>query len=91
MSAEQLRLVHKTGPSRLASKSTLLHVKSPLPPVQVVADAVIDSVALNRALLETYLGSSSVLPDARAAWVGGAKALLESENVRRSSRKSGGG
>ncbi|GLI58762.1 hypothetical protein VaNZ11_000342 [Volvox africanus] len=48
----------------------------------------INSPALGRGLFEIFLGSSPVVPDARTEWVKGAKALLESENVKRASRKA---
>lgn len=51
----------------------------------------IPSPGLTRALFENYLGASSVVPEARAAWVAGAKKLLESERVRRETRKGGSG
>ena len=51
-------------------------------------DLTIASPSLCRALFEVYLGSSSVVPDARGAWVSGAKALLDSENVKRETRRS---
>jgi hypothetical protein len=54
-------------------------------------DLSLPSPSLCRALFETFLGSASVVPDARAAWAEGARALLESDKVRRDTRKSGGG
>ncbi|GIL70578.1 hypothetical protein Vretimale_3698 [Volvox reticuliferus] len=48
----------------------------------------INSPALGRGLFEIFLGSSPVVPDARTEWAKGAKALLESENVKRASRKA---
>lgn len=41
------------------------------------------------ALIERYLGSSAVVPEARKAWVQGVKNLLDYENVKRSTRKDG--
>ena len=51
-------------------------------------DLTIASPGLCRALFEVYLGASSVVPDARASWVAGAKALLDSDNVKRETRRS---
>lgn len=51
----------------------------------------IRSATLCRALFELFLGGSPVVPDARADWVKGAKLLLDSENVKRESRKAGSG
>ena len=47
----------------------------------------IRSAALCRALFEIFLGESPAVPDARDAWVKGAKSLLDSETVKRSTRK----
>ncbi|BDA46693.1 probable chalcone-flavonone isomerase [Coccomyxa sp. Obi] len=49
----------------------------------------VESPMLCRALFEVYMGSESVVPDARAAWAAGARTLLASEQVRRDTRKSG--
>ena len=46
----------------------------------------VDAPGLGRALFETYLGDASVVPAGRAAWAAGAKALLESEEVKRDTR-----
>ena len=54
-------------------------------------DLTIESSGLCRALFEVYTGSNSVVPDAKVTWAEGAKLLLDSEEVRRSSRRSGGG
>lgn len=51
----------------------------------------IASPTLCRALFEVYLGESSVVPEARKEWAKGARALLESEKVKRDSRKGGSG
>lgn len=51
--------------------------------VQVKPELRIRSVAMCRAMFELFVGSAPVVPDARTAWVAGAKALLESENVKR--------
>ncbi|PNH03324.1 hypothetical protein TSOC_010632 [Tetrabaena socialis] len=48
----------------------------------------ISSAALGRGLFELFLGSTPVVPGARAEWVKGAKLLVESESVKRASRKS---
>lgn len=44
-----------------------------------------------RGLFEIFMGENSSVPEARASWVKGAKSLLDSDNVKRSSRKTGGG
>lgn len=51
----------------------------------------IASPTLCRALFEVYLGEASVVPEARKEWAKGARALLESEKVKRDSRKGGSG
>lgn len=53
------------------------------------AQLTVDSPGLGRALFETYLGEASVVPAGRAAWAAGARALLESEEVKRDTRKNG--
>ena len=58
---------------------------------QVAPDKRIESPALCRALYEVFLGSESVVPEARSAWAEGARALLSTEEVRRDSRKGGNG
>ncbi|EFJ51055.1 hypothetical protein VOLCADRAFT_103700 [Volvox carteri f. nagariensis] len=55
---------------------------------QATPELRISSPALSRGLFEIFLGSSPVVPEARAEWVKGAKTLLESENVKRASRKA---
>jgi hypothetical protein len=54
-----------------------------------VPQITIASAGLARGLFEMFLGSGAVVPDARAAWVEGAKLLLESEQVKRAARKAG--
>lgn len=54
-------------------------------------DLQIESPGLCRALFEVYLGQNTVVPEAKASWVAGAKALLDSEEVRRNTRRAGGG
>jgi hypothetical protein len=49
------------------------------------------SIGLCRGLFEIFLGSASVVPEARKAWAAGARSLLESEEVNRASRKGGSG
>jgi hypothetical protein len=49
------------------------------------------SAGLCRALFEAYLGGSSVVPDVRGTWAAGARALLDSDRVRRDTRKGGSG
>jgi hypothetical protein len=51
----------------------------------------IPSPSLARALFEVFLGEKSVVPDARKEFANGARALLESEKVRRDTRKGGSG
>lgn len=51
----------------------------------------IPASGLSRAFFEMFLGSSAVVPAAIPKWVAGAKELLESENVKRDSRKAGSG
>lgn len=58
---------------------------------QVKPDLTIESPGLCRALFEVYMGSSAVVPDAKAAWAEGARKLVDSDETRRSSRKGGGG
>lgn len=38
-----------------------------------------------------YLGENSVVPDAKKEWAKGAKALLESDQIKRDTRKGGSG
>ena len=54
-------------------------------------DLSISSPSLCRALFEVFLGSGTVVPAARGEWAKGARALLESDKVRRDSRKGGTG
>ena len=54
----------------------------------MVPDLSIASPSLCRALFEVYLGSASVVPDVRTEWAAGARALLDSDKVRRDTRKS---
>jgi hypothetical protein len=51
-----------------------------------VPDLCVESAGLSRALFETYLGSSSIVPDGRREWAEGARKLLESDKVRRQTR-----
>lgn len=44
-----------------------------------------------RALFELFLGENSTVPAARPVWAAGARDLLESEIVKRESRKAGSG
>ncbi len=52
-------------------------------------DLSIQSPGLCRGLAEVYLGSNSVVPEGRTIWAQGARQLLDSDNVRRETRKSG--
>lgn len=47
--------------------------------------------ALCRALLEAWLGEKTLVPACTPVFAAGAKALLESENIRRQTRKGGSG
>eukprot|EP00193_Tetraselmis_chui_P016742 CAMPEP_0177790452 /NCGR_PEP_ID=MMETSP0491_2-20121128/23362_1 /TAXON_ID=63592 /ORGANISM="Tetraselmis chuii, Strain PLY429" /LENGTH=301 /DNA_ID=CAMNT_0019312527 /DNA_START=135 /DNA_END=1040 /DNA_ORIENTATION=+ len=51
-----------------------------------VPEKSIESPALSR---EVWLGENSVVPNAKPVFAAGAKALLESENIRRQTRKGG--
>eukprot|EP00879_Flechtneria_rotunda_P020837 GHRR01021938.1.p1 GENE.GHRR01021938.1~~GHRR01021938.1.p1 ORF type:complete len:213 (+),score=70.97 GHRR01021938.1:638-1276(+) len=44
-----------------------------------------------RALFELFLGGGSLVADARPVWAAGARELLDSEQVKRESRKAGSG
>lgn len=48
----------------------------------------ISSPGISRALFELYIGDASLVPEGRAAFVAGAKELLDSENVKRETRKA---
>ncbi|KAG2453671.1 hypothetical protein HYH02_001884 [Chlamydomonas schloesseri] len=48
----------------------------------------ISSAALGRGLFEIFLGDSPVVPEAKTEWIKGAKQLLDSENVKRATRKA---
>ena len=50
------------------------------------AELTVDAPGLGRALFETYLGEASVVPAGRKAWADGARALLETEEVKRGTR-----
>jgi hypothetical protein len=54
-------------------------------------DLSIPSAGLCRALFEIYLGTKSLVPDAKKEWAKGAKELLDSDKVRRDTRKGGSG
>ena len=56
-----------------------------------VPEKNIESSSLCRALLEVWLGESGVVPGSKPVFAAGAKALLESENIRRETRKGGTG
>lgn len=57
----------------------------------VVPGLLLDSIAVSRAIVEAYLGEGSIAPQAKRVWVGGARDLLDSDNERRKSRRSGAG
>lgn len=65
--------------------STCCHV------LQVKPDLTIDSPGMCRALFEVYTGSNTVVPEAKKAWAEGARLLLDSEEVRRNTRRAGPG
>ena len=58
---------------------------------QETPDLRIESSGMCRAMFEVYLGSNTVVPDAIAVWAEGTKKLLESEEVRRATRRGGSG
>lgn len=58
---------------------------------QVKPDLTIDSPGMCRALFEVYTGSNTVVPEAKKAWAEGARLLLDSEEVRRNTRRAGPG
>jgi len=57
--------------------------------LSMVPEKAIESPALFRALLEVWLGENGVVPAVKPIFAAGAKALLESENIRRQTRKGG--
>lgn len=56
-----------------------------------IPDICIESPSLSRALFETYLGASSIIPEGKREWAEGAKKLLESDKIRRDTRPGGSG
>lgn len=58
---------------------------------QVLPEFRSQSVALCRGLFEVFLGSESVVPDAKSQWAQGARNLLESERVQKDTRPGGFG
>lgn len=54
--------------------------------MQVQPDFKIQSVQLCRGLFEVFLGSDSVVPDAKRQWAQGAKNLLETDKVQKDTR-----
>ena len=75
----------------LSGMQGILSVAQLVEMLQVQADLKIDSPGLCRALFEVYTGSNTVVPEAKKAWAEGARQLLDSEEVRRSTRRAGGG
>lgn len=59
--------------------------------LQETPDLRIESSGMCRALFEVFLGSNTVVPDAIPTWAEGTKKLLESEEVRRATRRGGSG
>lgn len=74
-----------------ATLDVAVRAQRPADWTNMVADLSIASPSLCRALFEVFLGENSVVPDARKEWANGARALLESDNVRRDTRKGGTG
>lgn len=70
---------------------TLSSPKQPADLSTAQASLCIKSASLCRALFETFLGESSVVPEARAVWAAGARQLLASDDVRRDTRRGGSG
>lgn len=58
----------------------------PVSPDSLSPQLSVQSPSFSRALFETFLGESSVVPDVRSTWVEGVKKLLESENTTRATR-----
>eukprot|EP00878_Enallax_costatus_P033878 GHUV01037454.1.p2 GENE.GHUV01037454.1~~GHUV01037454.1.p2 ORF type:complete len:134 (+),score=50.27 GHUV01037454.1:761-1162(+) len=58
---------------------------------KLVPQDKLQSEGFARALFELFLGQQSVVADARPVWAAGAKELLESEIVKRETRKAGSG
>lgn len=56
---------------------------------QATPELSIVSAGLCRSLLEVFLGSNTVVPEAKREWTRGARSLLSSDEIRRDSRKSG--
>lgn len=52
-------------------------------------ECLIASPNLARAFFELFLGERDLVPGARTAWAAGAKELLDSEQVKRETRKAG--
>lgn len=52
---------------------------------------ILKSQGFSRALFELFLGEASIVPAARAVWAAGARELLESDIVKRETRKGGSG
>ena len=61
------------------------------PRLQATPDLRIESPGMCRALFEVYLGSNTVVPDAIHVWAEGTKQLLDSEEVKRATRRGGSG
>lgn len=57
----------------------------------MVPDLVLEQGAISRALFSVYLGSDPISADAKSSYVEGGFELLESEIVKRSTRKGGSG
>ena len=51
----------------------------------------IQSIQLTRGIFEVFLGSDSVVPDAKKQWAQGARDLLETERVQKDTRPGGFG
>jgi hypothetical protein len=58
---------------------------------KVAPKDILKSPGFSRALFELFMGEASIVPGARACWAAGAKELLESDIVKRDTRKGGSG
>ena len=58
--------------------------------VQAKPDLQVESAGLCRALFETYLGDSSVVPDAKATWAQTVQQLLQDDKAARAEKGGAG-
>lgn len=54
--------------------------------LQVQPEFKITSIQLSRGIFEVFLGSDSVVPDAKKQWAQGARNLLETDRVQKDTR-----